>query len=68
MKNRVEGHPDLYKDSNSGVINNRSNSDRLRYRQAKRQAEMTNESRLEIDELKNEITEIKTLLHQILNK
>ena len=68
MKNPVEGHSHLYKDENSGVINNRSSSERERYRLAKRQALSQIEQKAELDEMRDEISEIKDLLKQLLNK
>lgn len=68
MKQPVEGHPNLYKDANSGVIVNRENSERSRYRLAKEQARANQQNSIELDTLRNEIDEIKSLLHQLLNK
>lgn len=78
MKNQVDGHRNLYKDPQTGVIVNRDGLERDRYRIAKRQAELNVESTTEISELKKEvkelsklageIDEIKDLLKQILSK
>ncbi len=68
MKNKVEGYSSIYKDPDSGVIVNRENTDRSRYRLAKQQAQMTNDSQHEIAHLKSEINDIKSLLQQLLNK
>ena len=68
MKSRVEGHSNLYKDTNSGVIVNRETTDRSRYRLAKHHASLTSNSEHEIAHLKSEINEIKSLLQQLLNK
>ena len=68
MKSKVEGHDNLYKDPETGVIVNRSGLDRDRYRLAKKQALESKASQVEIARLSNEINEIKSLLHQILNK
>ncbi len=38
MKSKVEGHQNLIKDTDSGVIINRESSDRARYQLAKQQA------------------------------
>ena len=75
---KVEGYANVYKDTATGVIVNRGNSDRDRYRIAKRQALQTFEQRCEIDELKHdlselkelkeEMTEIKSLLRELLGK
>ena len=69
MKNlKVEGHDDLYKNMDTGVILNRSSSDRDRYRIAKQQALRNLESQQEIQNLKNEVGEIKELLHLLISK
>ena len=68
MKHKVNGHDGLYKDPNTGVIVNRSSSDRERYRIAKMNALQQVETRGEIDEMKKDISEIKSLLHQLLRK
>lgn len=69
MKNlKVEGHDSLYKNVETGVINNRSSSDRDRYRLAKRQSLQNLESQDEIQNLKDEIGEIKQLLHLLISK
>ncbi len=68
MKSRVEGYQNLYKDEETGVIVNRSSSDRDRYRIAKKQALNNMDSEQEIKYLKDEISEIKSLLRQLINK
>ena len=68
MKQPVEGHPNLYKDADTGVIVNRETSERSRYRLAKEQARANQQNSIELDTLRNEIDEIKSLLHQLLNK
>ena len=67
MKKRIEGFTSLYKDDD-GVIVNRNSTERERYRLAKKQANMNMSSQHEIAHLKDEINEIKNLLHQLLNK
>ena len=54
-KKKVEGHPDIYKDTETGVIVNRGSSERSRYRVAKHQATQTFEQGCEIDELKRDL-------------
>ena len=76
MKRRVEGHPDLTKDSDSGVIDIKGGNDRAAYQRAKAQARAVDDSRAEISELKEglqelsglkeEMNEIKYLLKQLL--
>ena len=68
MKQPVEGHPNLYKDSESGVIVNRETTERTRYRLARDQARMNQQNSLDLQELRNEMDEIKSLLKQMLNK
>ena len=68
MKNRVDGHPNLYKDNATGVIVNRESSDRSRYKMAKEQARMNVESQSELSSLRIEMDEIKSLLHELLRK
>ena len=68
MKNRVEGHPNLYKDTNSGVIVNRESSDRSRYRLAKEQALSNIESQQELSSMRREMDELKSLIKELLNK
>ena len=65
---KVEGHEGLYKNTETGVINNRSSSDRDRYRIAKQQALQNLNSQQDIQNLKNEIGEIKDLLHLLISK
>ena len=77
-KKKVEGHPNIYKDTETGVIVNRGSTERARYRVAKHQATQTFEQGCEIDELKrdlndlkslrSEMNEIKGLLRDLLNK
>ena len=68
MKSPIEGHPNLYKDAETGVIVNRSATDRDRYRIAKQQSRSTMNTEQEISSLRDEIDEIKSLLHQLINK
>ena len=68
MKQPVEGHPNLYKDADTGVIVNRENSERQRYRLAKQQAQANQQNSIELENLRNEMDEIKSLLKQLLNK
>ena len=68
MKSPIDGHPELYKDSDSRVIVNRAATDRERYRIAKQQARNSLSTQNEIAELRGEIDEIKSLLKQLINK
>jgi len=62
---RVEGHPHLYRDKNSGAIINTDSSSFAAYQQAKSQKSM---ERAELDSMKQEISEIKEMLKQITSK
>ena len=68
MKSPVEGHPDPFKDTETGLIINRGSSDRDRYRIAKQQALATKNTEQELSSLREEIDEIKSLLKQLINK
>ena len=73
---RVDGHNNLYKDPDSGVIVNRETSDRARYRVAKQQALANIEARSELavlkeelkelSDVKDELNELKELVKQLL--
>ena len=68
MKQPVEGHPNLFKDAETGVISNRSDSERSRYQIARNQARMNQNNSVELESLRNDIDDIKSLLQQLLNK
>jgi len=68
MKQPVEGHPGLFKDSESNVIHNREDNTRSRYRIAKEQARANQQNSHDLQTLRNEIDEIKSLLQQLLIK
>ena len=68
MKSQVEGHPNLYKDTDSGVIVNRAVTDRERYQIAKQQSRASMNTEQELSSLRGEIDEIKSLLKQLINK
>jgi hypothetical protein len=68
MKQPVEGHPNLLKDPETGVIINQDDSERSRYRLARNQARMNQNNSIELETLRDEIDEIKSLLKQLLNK
>ena len=67
MKSQVEGHPNLYKDTDTGVIVNRAVSDRERYQIAKQQSRTSMNTEQELSSLREEINEIKSLLKQLVN-
>ena len=68
MKSPIEGHPNLYKDTETGVIVNRSSSERDRYLIAKQQSRKSLDTEQELSSLRGEIDEIKSLLKQLINK
>jgi hypothetical protein len=62
---RVQGHPNLYRDEKSGAI---VNCDDLSYNQYVISLENRQNQKKEIEQLKDEIGEIKNLLQQLLQK
>lgn len=60
----VEGHKNLYRDENTGAI---VNCDTFAYSQYIRMKEDRKKQRDEIDQIKSDINEIKTLLKEFLN-
>ena len=69
---QVEGHPDLSRDMNSGAIVNRNRS---AYDRAKKRAQEAQQSRddirtatREINNIKSEMHEIKSLLKELVSK
>lgn len=65
MKRRVEGHPNLTKDPESGVIDVRGGNDRAAYQRAKAQARAVDDSRAEISELKEGLQELSSLKEEM---
>lgn len=61
----VQGHPNLYRDEESGAIVNCDNSS---YNQYVNSLQNRENQRKEIDQLKDEMVEIKQLLKQMLEK
>jgi hypothetical protein len=62
---RVEGHPNLYRDERSGAI---INCDSVAYNQYVNSLNARDSQKREIDNIKNDINEIKSLLKQLLEK
>ena len=62
---RVEGHKNLYRDEKSGAI---VNCDTTSYNQYVNSLNYKDMQRQEIEQIKNDIDEIKSLLKQMLNK
>ena len=65
MKNlsKVKDHPHLYRDEDTGAI---LNYDTVGYNQRLRKIEKQKAQKEELDEMKKDIDEIKTLLKQFL--
>ncbi len=61
----VEGHKNLFRDEDSGAIINHDNQGYRQYLQLKNK-KLTEEE--EIKRLRSDIDEIKSLLHEVLNK
>jgi hypothetical protein len=62
---KVEGHPNLYRDEQSGAI---INFDTIAYNNYVNSLNKRDQQKREIDNIKNEISEIKSLLKQLLEK
>ena len=61
----VEGHKNLYRDEHSGAI---INNDSLGYSQYMKMKSHKLSEREELDRMKSDIEEIKTLLKEIVNR
>lgn len=62
---RVEGHKNLYRDEKSGAI---VNCDATAYNQYMNSLQRKNTQKQELEQMKQDIDEIKSLLKEILNK
>jgi len=62
---KVEGYPNLYRDENSGAI---INCDSTAYNQYLNSISKQEMKKKELDEIKNDIQEIKNLLKELLKK
>jgi len=65
MRIPVEGHPNLYRDSETNAIINCDKSEYINYLNSISRKE---KEKTEIESMKNEISEIKTLLYKLLEK
>lgn len=61
---RVEGHKNLYRDENSNAI---VNCDTGAYNHYIRMRDEKKKQKEEIDQLKNDVNEIKSMLKELLN-
>jgi hypothetical protein len=62
---KVEGHKNLYRDENSGAI---INCDTTAYNNHVNMLQQRELQKSEIDRMKNDIDEIKSLLKELMNK
>ena len=62
---RVEGHKNLYRDEKSGAI---INCDSTGYAQYKKSKHRNQSQKSEIDRLRGELDEIKSLLDELIKK
>jgi hypothetical protein len=62
---KVEGYPNLYRDEKTGAI---INCDTISYNNYVNSLNKRDSQKREIDNIKNEISEIKSLLKQLLEK
>ena len=60
---KVEGHPDLVRDRNSGAILNINSNARTAARERKK---LFNDRQKEIDEIKKDVSDIKNILMQLI--
>lgn len=61
---RVEGHQNLYRDEKSGAI---VNCDSAAYNQYLNSLSIRDSHKRELDEMRNDIDQIKSLLKELLN-
>ena len=61
---RVEGHPDLYRDMDTGAIINKDTSG---YQQYLSNFANRKNTKKELDQLKTDVSEIKSLLKELIN-
>jgi hypothetical protein len=66
MKSKVEGHSNLYKDDDSGVISNRADGEREKYRIAKQRSIDNIKTKEDLESVKEELDNIKHLLKQLI--
>jgi|TARA_R100000005_G_C4994463_1_gene201444 hypothetical protein len=62
---KVEGHTNLYRDDESGAI---INTDTTAYNDYVRSIETSDSRKRELDKIKSDIDEIKSLLKELVNK
>jgi hypothetical protein len=62
---KIEGHPNLYRDEHSGAI---VNCDTIEYEKYLKMKKLKIDHKKEIETLKNEVSEIKNLLMELINE
>lgn len=65
---KIEGFSNLYKDEETNIVLNLHSQDRERYRLSKQQAMNNLNCQYEIQNLKNELFEMKELLQKLITK
>ncbi len=66
---RIEGHLNLYKDETTGAVINLDNTAYNQYIQSRKNKENKRKTQQqEIDNLKNEVSEIKSLILELINE
>jgi hypothetical protein len=66
---RIEGHLNLYKDETTGAVINLDNTAYNQYIQSRKNKENKRKTQQqEIDNLKNEVSEIKSLIMELINE
>lgn len=65
---KVSGHDLLYRDTSTGAIVNKDQSEFEKYRIAKKRAQKIELIESDLNNLKNEISEIKSLLLELIKK
>ena len=66
MKDRVDGHQNLKKDRETGVITNHAETERQRYRTAKQHALDNIKTKEDLDAVKKELDDVKHILKQLI--
>ena len=65
MRAKVDGNPSLVRDLNNGAI---LNVDSLAVKRAKEAKMYRNKNKQELEDIKNEVSELKFMMQQILEK
>lgn len=65
---KVEGHDALYRDPSTGAILNNDSSEYAKFRAARKRAAKFETMENDLNNLKEEISEIKSLLLQLIKK